>query len=83
MSQFAAPIPNQASSVSLEVIAALENAVDVAPDVSCDTSVSTTVSAIFQNMNPVDRFGAAQFASDECGDSMWNEENLNPPSKSK
>ena len=30
-------------------------------------------------MNPIDQFAAAQFASDECGDTMWNEENLNPP----
>ena len=30
-------------------------------------------------MNSIDQFAAAQFASDECGDSLWNEENLNPP----
>jgi len=30
-------------------------------------------------MNAIDLFAAAQFASDECGDTMWNEENLNPP----
>lgn len=30
-------------------------------------------------MNPIDQFAAAQFASDECGDTLWNEENLNPP----
>ncbi len=30
-------------------------------------------------MNPIDQFSDAQFASDECGDTLWNEENLNPP----
>ena len=31
-------------------------------------------------MIPFDQFNDAQFSSDECGDTMWNEANLNPES---
>lgn len=31
-------------------------------------------------MNFINPFDNDQFTSDECGDSLWNEENLNPPS---
>ena len=29
-------------------------------------------------MTSIDQFNDRQFTSDECGDSLWNEENLNP-----
>lgn len=32
-------------------------------------------------MNAIDQFNDAQFTSDECGDTMWNEDNLNPPAQ--
>ncbi|MCF0075288.1 alpha/beta hydrolase [Dyadobacter sp. CY261] len=31
-------------------------------------------------MTPIEQFSNAQAASDECGDTLWNEDNLNPPS---
>ena len=57
---------------------------DVTDETVADAHVPSddfsTVSAVmFQKANSVSLFGAAQFASDECGDTLWNEENLNPP----
>ena len=49
--------------------------------VSLGTDVSSSV--IFKKLSPIEQFGEAIFASDECGDTMWNEENLNPPSQNQ
>jgi len=49
--------------------------------VTPDTDVSSSV--IFKKLSPIEQFGEAIFASDECGDTMWNEENLNPPSQNQ
>jgi len=52
------------------------------PDqVSPDIDISSSV--IFKKLSPIEQFGEAIFASDECGDTMWNEENLNPPSQNQ
>ena len=79
MSQFAVPTPDQTSPTSHEIVDTLIKKLDFNPNVLCDINVSSSI--ILKNINPVDQFGLAQFASDECGDTMWNEENLNPPSQ--
>ena len=76
--------PDQLSSLSQEIFEIREKTPDFIPNVSRENEVPSSVSAtIFQSLNPVDQYGAAIFASDECGDTMWNEENLNPPSQNQ
>ncbi|TDE11249.1 hypothetical protein [Dyadobacter psychrotolerans] len=69
-----------------QVFAASQKISDVSKVPGVELSISSDAfsslaSVIFQKANPIELFGAAQFASDECGDAMWNEENLNPPSQ--
>jgi methyl-accepting chemotaxis protein len=84
MSQPGVHAGDQASPAFQEIFDSPEKTADFVQNISRDREVQSSLSAqIFQMVNPIDQFGNAQFASDECGDTMWNEENLNPPSQNQ